>query len=61
MEEEDLYVSLKNGAGEWSEPKNLGATINTEGFEISPYLSSLDKLYFSSSGHPGQGCGYFRQ
>lgn len=54
--EEDLYVSLKNGAGEWSEPKNLGATINTRGFEISPFLSAdKTKLYFSSSGHPGQG------
>jgi outer membrane protein OmpA-like peptidoglycan-associated protein len=54
--EEDLYVSLKNGAGEWSEPKNLGATINTKGFEISPYLSAdKTRLYFASSGHPGQG------
>jgi hypothetical protein len=54
--EEDLYVSLKNGAGEWSEPKNLGATINTKGFEISPYLSAdKTKLYFSSNGHAGQG------
>lgn len=54
--EEDLYVSLKNGAGEWSEPKNLGATINTKGFEISPFLSpDKTKLYFASNGHPGQG------
>ena len=54
--EEDLYVSTKNVAGEWSEPKNLGATINTRGFEISPYLSAdKTRLYFASSGHPGQG------
>jgi hypothetical protein len=54
--EEDLYVSIKNGAGEWSPPKNLGATINTKGFEISPFLSAdKQRLYFSSNGHPGHG------
>jgi outer membrane protein OmpA-like peptidoglycan-associated protein len=54
--EEDLYISLKSVTGQWSEPKNLGATINTNGFEISPYLSAdKTKLYFASSGHAGQG------
>jgi outer membrane protein OmpA-like peptidoglycan-associated protein len=54
--EEDLYISLKGPAGGWTEPKNLGPTINTRGFEISPYLSADKKrLYFSSNGHPGQG------
>jgi outer membrane protein OmpA-like peptidoglycan-associated protein len=54
--EEDLYISIKNVTGQWSEPKNLGATINTTGFEISPFLSAdKTKLYFSSSGHAGQG------
>ena len=54
--EEDLYVSVKNNTGEWSAPKNLGPTINTSGFEISPYLSQDKKrLYFSSNGHGGLG------
>ena len=54
--EEDLYISIKNPAGDWAEPKNLGPTINTRGFEISPYLSTDKKrLYFASNGHPGQG------
>lgn len=54
--EEDLYISLKSVTGQWSEPRNLGATINTAGFEISPFLSAdKTKLYFASSGHPGQG------
>jgi len=54
--EEDLYVSLKDSFGNWSMPKNLGPTINTKGFEISPFLS-LDKkrLFFSSNGHQGFG------
>jgi hypothetical protein len=54
--EEDLYVCLKDESGVWSKPKNLGATINTSGFEISPFLSADKKrLYFSSNGHGGFG------
>ena len=54
--EEDLYYTTKNGAGEWQVPKNLGATVNTSGFEIAPFLSADKKrLYFSSNGHSGMG------
>jgi len=54
--EEDLYVSLKDSFGKWTEPKNLGTTVNTKGFEISPFLSPDKKrLFFSSNGHPGLG------
>lgn len=56
--EEDLYVTIKHSSGTWSTPKNIGSTINTSGFEISPFLSKDKKrLYFSSNGHPGQGGG----
>ena len=50
---EDLYVSEKIGDS-WSELINLGSTINTEGFEISPFLKG-DTLFFSSNGHGGFG------
>ncbi len=54
--QEDLYVSLKDSLEKWSAPINLGSTINTEGFEISPFLSDDGKtLYFSSNGHAGIG------
>jgi hypothetical protein len=54
--EEDLYYSVKDASGSWIVPKNLGATINTAGFEIAPFLSADKKrLYFSSNGHPGHG------
>src|SRR5258708_15205723 len=54
--QDDLYVSLKNEDGEWSKPRNLGPTINTSGFEISPFLSSDKKrLYFASNGHTELG------
>ena len=55
---EDLYISLKNERGGWSKPKNMGATINSTGFEMSPFLSANKRrLYFASSGHPGLGNG----
>jgi hypothetical protein len=55
---EDLYISLKNEKGEWTKPKNMGATVNSAGFELSPFLSSNKRrLYFASSGHPGLGNG----
>lgn len=54
--EEDLYFSIKDASGRWSAPRNMGSTINTTGFEISPFLSADKKrLYFASSGHGGEG------
>lgn len=54
---EDLFVSLKDHqTNQWSKPIHLGPTINTSGYEISPYLSKDKKtLIFSSNGHPGYG------
>lgn len=54
--EEDLYISQRNPAGEWTMPRNLGPAINTRGYELAPYLSADKKrLYFSSNGHKGMG------
>jgi hypothetical protein len=56
MGSEDLYYTIKDSAGSWQVPKSLGATINTSGYEISPFLSSDKKrLYFASNGHSGFG------
>src|SRR5690606_838185 len=53
----DIYVSkLENG--EWSEPYNLGAPINTKGWESQPSISADgNTLYFVSNRQGGQG-GY---
>ena len=52
---EDLYVSIKMN-GEWSEPKNLGASINTQFQELSPSISADNRtLFFSSNGRKGNG------
>ena len=53
--EEDLYVCLNNG-NVWSAPMHMGSTVNSSGFEMSPYLcSSQDTLFFSSNGLGGEG------
>jgi len=53
---EDLFYSLKNEDGIWEKPVNLGTSINTEGSEISPFLSEdKRRLYFASDGHGGAG------
>ena len=40
----DLFISFRERDGSWSDPKNLGATINTPGFEFGPYVTD-DKRY----------------
>jgi len=52
----DLFVSRKTGSG-WSEPINLGISVNSSGHEWFPFLDSHNNLLFSSTGHTGYG-GY---
>lgn len=52
----DIYVILKDSAGNWLEPKNLGPTINTEDEEGSVFIAADGQtIYFSSAGHGGYG------
>lgn len=53
---EDIYVSMKGTNGKWTDPRNLGNTINTPFQELSPSLAADGKtLYFSSNGRKGIG------
>lgn len=53
----DIWMSEKNGES-WSEPVNLGDSVNTSGLEQSPFIHPDQKsLYFSSTGWPGMGQG----
>ncbi len=52
----DLFLCRKSG-GKWTEPENLGKSINTAGNEFFPFLDSDNNLYFSSDGLKGYG-GY---
>ncbi len=54
----DLYRTIKDDLGNWSRAVKLGAEINTDFNEKSPFLHSDSRtLYFSSDGLPGLG-GY---
>ncbi len=55
--EYDLYRSVKTGNG-WSNPENLGDSINTTAVEQSPFIHpDQQTLYFSSHGWTGMGAG----
>ena len=52
----DLYVIEKQSDGSWSQPVNLGPTINTPYAERTPFLHpDMKTFYFASDGHPGVG------
>ncbi|MGS2739878.1 OmpA family protein [Sinomicrobium sp. M5D2P17] len=51
----DIYVVDIQDDGSYSEPQNLGNTINTRGREMFPFVDKDGVLYFSSNGHPGLG------
>lgn len=54
----DLYIIRKMPNGQWSEPENLGETINSEANEDYPYLDRDGRtLYFSSKSKKSIG-GY---
>ncbi len=50
----DIWMVEKNATG-WSEPKNLGPTINTAAQEMSPSVDREGTLYFASTRAGGRG------
>ncbi|MEM1270746.1 MAG: hypothetical protein AAGI08_11950 [Bacteroidota bacterium] len=45
----DLYVSFRDGEGQWTEPKNLGPEVNSAGLELCPYANvTLGRLFYTS-------------
>ena len=54
----DIYLSSLMPNGDWGHAVNLGAMINTKGDEEAPFIANDGKtLYFTSTGHLGQGDG----
>ncbi|SDL05326.1 Tetratricopeptide repeat-containing protein [Catalinimonas alkaloidigena] len=52
----DIWMAHQNDKGEWQQPTNLGAPINTPGEDLAPFIHNNDKtLYFASDGHLGMG------
>jgi len=50
----DIWMLEKTGAG-WSEPKNLGAPINSPGNEWYPTIAANGTIYFGSDRQGGKG------
>jgi len=52
----DLWFSIMNDKNLWTDPVNLGKTINTDGDEMSPFIHFDGRtLYFASDGRTGMG------
>jgi outer membrane protein OmpA-like peptidoglycan-associated protein len=52
----DIYVCNLLPGGRWSDPENMGPSINTPGDDQSPFIHADNQtLYFTSNGHPGYG------
>lgn len=52
----DIYVSKMQDNGQWSDPINLGPTINSPADEQCPFIHADNQtLYFTSSYWPGYG------
>lgn len=51
----DIYKVSINSNSSYGPPTNLGKSINTEGKETFPYVTSENEIYFASDGHPGLG------
>ncbi|PIE49462.1 MAG: hypothetical protein CSA39_02490 [Flavobacteriales bacterium] len=49
----DIFVVDINADGTFGTPKKLGNNINTSGYEVTPYITDDNILYFSSDGRSG--------
>jgi ankyrin repeat protein len=49
----DLYISFRGADGSWSEPRNLGAPVNSIGPDYTPMLTPDGKYLFYTSGPTG--------
>jgi len=55
----DLYIGFKNAAGDWTEPVNMGESINTDSNDMCPYLSPDGKYLFFNSHRSGNADIYW--
>lgn len=55
----DLYVSFRKDDGTWSEPRNLGPTVNTRSNEICPVVSPDGRYLFFNSLRSGNADNYW--
>lgn len=51
----DLYAVTRDANGKWSEPRNLGANVNSSFDENFPFIAENGTLYFASNAPKGLG------
>lgn len=51
----DIWMTERASSAEWSEPRNIGDTVNTAKNENYPVIIKSGDLYFQSNGHGGRG------
>ncbi|HEY8558893.1 MAG TPA: hypothetical protein VIL74_00715 [Pyrinomonadaceae bacterium] len=44
----DIWMAEKTAGGDWGEPKNLGANVNSSGYDNYPSVAADGTLYFAS-------------
>jgi Tol biopolymer transport system component len=53
---QDLWVATRETVFDaWSDPINLGSTLNSELVDVQPYISSDGETLFFASNRPGGG------
>jgi Tol biopolymer transport system component len=50
---DDFYISFKDSNNKWSEPVNLGKSINSPASDNRPYVTNDGKYFFYTSGRRG--------
>jgi Tol biopolymer transport system component len=55
----DLYICFRRNDDSWSQPKNMGPTINSNEYDYCAILSPDEKYFFFSSSRSGNGDVYW--
>lgn len=55
----DLYVSFRKNNDTWTNPKNMGALVNTSGDDFGPYVTADNKFLFYESGYSSPSSIYW--
>jgi hypothetical protein len=55
----DLYISFRREDGTWSEPRNLGDTINSSDYDLCPIVSPDSEYFFFTRHRAGVGDVYW--
>jgi hypothetical protein len=55
----DLYISYKKNNDTWTNPKNLGTSVNTSTDDFGPYVTADNKFLFYESGYSSPSSIYW--